>query len=346
MVSAGPWLSERCIGAGRRLDTYEVSGARASGPAHWFAELGQSGMVAIRLEQEVVRMVAEGKTIPDGQFDVASEVDGLTIHTHHWSATGDVKGIIVIAHGAAEHGARYARFAAALAQAGFETLAPDHRGHGRSPGPGGLGDLGKGGWDGLVADLAQLTRMARAAHPGRPVVLFGHSMGSFAAQQCCAENGDLFDALVLSGSAGLDFPEELQELPVFDFNLGFQPSRTPYDWLSRDPVEVDKYVADPLCGFDAVAPAYDLPILRKVFSAETMGKLKPGLPVLLLAGDKDPLNVGLLLTQRLEEKLHEAGVKQVDRLVYADGRHEMLNEINRGEVMQDVIAWFSKVLPG
>ena len=278
-------------------------------------------------------------------FDFASDADGLTIYTHHWPAFGDTKGMLVIAHGAAEHGARYARFAAALGQAGYETWAVDHRGHGRSPGPGGLGDTGKGGWEALVADIAQVAGMARKANPRVPIALFGHSMGSFAAQQCCAEHEALFDALVLSGSAGFDFPDELDVLPELDFNAGFQPSRTPYDWLSRDSAEVDKYVEDPLCGFEAVRPVYDLPILRKVFSAETMGKLASGLPVLLLSGDKDPLNFGLLLTQRLEEKLHEAGVKQVDKLVYADGRHEMLNEVNRDEVMSDVIAWLSKVLP-
>jgi alpha-beta hydrolase superfamily lysophospholipase len=284
---------------------------------------------------------------PAGQhFEIFSEIDGLRLQGYRWSPTRPAESLLVISHGAAEHAGRYARFAHFLNQQGVETWALDHRGHGRSPGPAGLGDLGSGGWDGLISDIAQLVRLAREASPNLPLALFGHSMGAFAAQHFCAEHSSLIDAVVLSGSTAFDFPDDMQQLPPFEPNLAFEPARTPYDWLTRDEAEVDKYVADPLCGFEAVRPVFTIHDLRRLSAPETLAKIRSNLPVLLIAGDRDPLNLSLFGLHRLEEKLRAAGVEQIDSRFYEGGRHEMLNELNRDEVMRDVMAWLRNVLTG
>jgi alpha-beta hydrolase superfamily lysophospholipase len=237
---------------------------------------------------------------------------------------------------------RYERFARALGSAGFASFALDHRGHGQSPGPAGLGDFGAAGWAGLVADLGQLVDYARAAHTRLPLAVFGHSMGSFAAAQLAFERSDALDALVLSGSTALE-PGVALDL---NFNAAFEPARTPYDWLSRDPAEVDRYCADPLCGFESQGERAPTPEMfaRVLLDPDAPRGVRADLPVLLVAGDADPLNRRLEGLRLLERRWREAGVKRIDARYYAGGRHEMLNEINRDEVVRDVIDWLRAAL--
>ena len=278
------------------------------------------------------------------EFELTSEVDGFRLHGYRWQGASAPEGVVVIAHGAAEHAGRYARFAGALVEQGLEAWALDHRGHGKSPGPKGLGDTGRGGWDGLVADIAQVVGEAAQANPNTPVALFGHSMGAFAAQHFCTKYSELIDAVVLSGTTDFEFPPELRELPAIDFNAAFAPTRTFYDWLSRDNAEVDKYIADPLCGFEVLLPVFTVDDLRKLSAPDAIARIRPNLPVLMLAGEMDPLNARLTLLARLEQKLRDAGVQHLDTLYYEGGRHEMLNEINRDQVTQDVIRWLQTTL--
>jgi alpha-beta hydrolase superfamily lysophospholipase len=290
-------------------------------------------------EQVVVLPAAIGS-----EFVFTSEVDGFRLQGYRWPAARALEGVVVLAHGAAEHAGRYARFATALGEQGFETWALDHRGHGRSPGPKGLGDIGTGGWDGLIADIAQLVRMAREANPETPLALLGHSMGAFAAQHFCTEYSALVDAVVLSGSTYFEFPDDMHELPAFDFNAAFAPLRTQYDWLSRDVAEVDKYIADPLCGFEVLLPVFSVGDLRRLSAPAALANIRADLPLLLVAGEMDPLNARLLGLQLLEQKLRDAGVTQIASRYYDGGRHEMLNEINRDEVTRDIIDWLGTVL--
>jgi alpha-beta hydrolase superfamily lysophospholipase len=160
--------------------------------------------------------------MPDAAFRLISAADGASLQAYAWRGPQRPIGVVVIAHGAAEHALRYERFARALGAAGFVTFALDHRGHGQSPGPAGLGDFGRAGWDGLVADVGQLVDYARAAHARLPLALFGHSMGSFAAAQLAFERSAAFDALVLSGSTALEPGVELD----LNFNAAFEPART------------------------------------------------------------------------------------------------------------------------
>jgi len=282
----------------------------------------------------------------------SSESDGLTLKAYAWRVPGRPRGVVVIAHGMGEHSLRYERFAHALQSAGHAVLAIDHRGHGASPGPGGLGDFGRGGWVGLVDDVATLLRRAGSDHPGVSVTLFGHSMGSFAAQLLCLDRSDLFDAAVLSGSTALDHmgpidSDELRAEGLQGFNAGFEPARTPFDWLSRDEAEVDRYIADPHCGFD-VTPASLAGLaatITRLADPEALRGIRDDLPVLLVAGDADPLNDGLAGLQLLEERWRAAGVSSIETQYYAGGRHEMLNETNREEVTRAIIDWLDRTLP-
>lgn len=281
--------------------------------------------------------------MPDQAFRFDSSTDGMSIQAYRWN-TAAPRAIVVVAHGAAEHALRYERFARALNASGIEIWAMDHRGHGQSAGPQGLGDFGPGGWDALVADIGDLIALARAAHPSLPVALLGHSMGAAAAQQFAPDGANVIDALILSGSTAREAPKENETPLAFEPNKPFEPARTPYDWLSRDEAEVDKYIADPLCGFETqrVRPIRANPFT--LADPERLRRIRPDLPVLLVAGDADPINNHLEGLRLLERRWHEAGVQRIDTRFYPGGRHEMLNETNRDEVTADVVVWLQGVL--
>jgi alpha-beta hydrolase superfamily lysophospholipase len=283
----------------------------------------------------------------DQRFQLSSGADGLAITAYRWSSTSP-RAAIVLAHGLAEHALRYERFAQALIANAFTVYALDHRGHGASPGPRGLGDFGAGGWNALVADLAQLVELARAALPDRPLALFGHSMGSFAAQQYCYDHSARIDALVLSGSSAWELARDGRRAAApFEPNRPFEPARTPYDWLSRDPVEVDKYIADPLCGFETQAQARTTGIgWKEINDASGPARIRSDLPVLLVAGDEDPINRKLEGLRLLEQRWRQGGVVRIDQHYYPGGRHEMLNEINRDLVTHEILAWLRDALAG
>ncbi|MFE3443585.1 alpha/beta fold hydrolase [Nocardia sp. NPDC059180] len=168
--------------------------------------------------------------------------DGTTIHVRDWLPLATVtRGVVQIAHGMGEYAARYDHLAERLAGLGYAVYANDHRGHGHSM-TGEPGDLGPDGWNLLVQDMATLTTLLRRRHPGLPVVLFGHSLGSFAVQQYLLDHGELVDEAVLCGTTAVD--ELFVRIAAEDdlltfFNKRFQPTRTTADWISRDEVEAD-----------------------------------------------------------------------------------------------------------
>ncbi|MHB8383787.1 MAG: alpha/beta fold hydrolase [Candidatus Binataceae bacterium] len=284
------------------------------------------------------------------EFSLISAADGITIACYRWLAPEPAAGVVQIAHGMGEHALRYAAFAEFLNRAGLHVYANDHRGHGRTAAKKELlGDFGTAGWDGLVADMALLTRHARAAHGALPVVLLGHSMGSFAAQQYIIDDSGLIAGVILSGSASLDRLFASTALPndsskpadLTALNRDFEPARTPFDWLSRDNAEVDKYISDPLCGFGVNAPSRASMAAggaRTVNPAE-IARIRGNLPIYIVAGDKDPVNHHLEWLRPLGERYRAAGIRDVTEKFYPDGRHEMLNETNRAEVMNDTLAW-------
>jgi alpha-beta hydrolase superfamily lysophospholipase len=281
-------------------------------------------------------------------FSFNSE-DGLEIAYYRWRAPGRAAGIVQIAHGMGEHSLRYAHIAESLNQAGFHVYANDHRGHGRSvKGPDSLGDFGTGGWNGLVADMLTMTRLARTREGRLPLILLGHSMGSFAAQHYVLDNSELIAGLVLSGSAAVDKLEidSSRDADLTAFNRAFEPARTQHDWLSRDPAAVDAYEADPLCGFGINKKAMEsmTASARRLVDPAALAGIRKDLPIYIFAGDKDPINHGLEWLTPLAERYRAAGIANVSEKYYPDGRHEMLNETNRDEVLRDLASWLQKAI--
>jgi alpha-beta hydrolase superfamily lysophospholipase len=279
---------------------------------------------------------------------------GVEVFSRSWMVD-DTRGLVLVSHGASEHSGRYDRFARALNAAGFAVVAPDHRGHGRTAAATGRGIMGAGAGEAVVADLHELRAAAESAI-GRPVPvhLFAHSMGALIGLVYLTRHAAGLASSVLCGfPADIDAVAALAPLlaamsgsrdePMADLlgnnNTGFE-GRTRYDWLSRDPVEVDRYVADPMCGddnpltygylidlFDIVVPA------REQLAAITC-------PVWVIAGDRDPAAAQGAHATRLAEALGAAGVITECRL-YAGARHELLNETNRDDVTADLVRWFA-----
>lgn len=275
--------------------------------------------------------------------------DGTEIHVYRWTGDGEAKAVVQIEHGMGEHAGRYRRLAEALTSTGYAVVADDHRGHGRTAGgPEGHGDLGAAGWQGLVDDIGRLSAMARRDHPDVPLIVLGHSMGSFALQQYLLDHSADLDGAVLTGTSAIDVigpgidPDA--EVDLSAFNAPFE-SRTGYEWLSRDEAEVDAYVADEGCGF-GLNPAGVRGMLDGVSAAadETrLAAIRHDLPILLMSGDADPLAGGGPLVQMVGDRYIGAGVHDVTVNLYPGARHEIFNETNRDEVTADLIAWLDRI---
>jgi alpha-beta hydrolase superfamily lysophospholipase len=276
-----------------------------------------------------------------------SSADGTEIASYAWTDAGDAPiGSVQIAHGLAEHAARYDRLARALNEAGFLVFATDHRGHGRT-GQAHLGDFGEAGFDGLIADMAEYGALVAQDRPGLPLFLVAHSMGSFAAQSLILDHSEQYAGVVLSGSTALDMLAAglaASDGPVGleAFNAGFE-HRTGFEWLSRDEAEVDAYVADPWCGFDT--PPETIPMLfghaGVLAVPEALATIRKDLPLLIASGGDDPLSGGGQLVEVLSNRYREAGLTDVTLKVYGFARHEIFNETNRDEITADVIAWLT-----
>jgi len=253
--------------------------------------------------------------------------------------------VLQVAHGMGEHARRYRAPLAPLIAAGWAVYAEDHRGHGvTAAGPEAFGEFGKDGAALVVEDLRRLTSLARAEHPDLPLVLLGHSLGSFFAQAFVFDHSRAIDGLVLSGTAA--FGDRTGPRPQLDrIRIDGEPPRTPFDWLSRDPAEVDAYIADPLCGFsmkgEGVASFAE--VAARLKDPTEIAKIRKDLPIYVFVGDKDPINQDLKLLAPLVERYREAGLADLSVKVYPGGRHEMLNETNRAEVVADLTAWLERV---
>lgn len=272
--------------------------------------------------------------------------DDIDLHVYRWAPEGDPKAAVQVHHGLAEHAGRYRRLAEALTAAGYVVYAPDQRASGRSAADG-YGQWGRDGWAGWVADYSLLNARIQEEHPGLPVVLLGHSLGSFGAQHYLLDHSSDVAAVVLSGTGDVEVlvPALTAEGPtdLSAFNAPFE-HRTGFEWLSRDEAEVDTYVADEACGWAATMPA-DTGSLLAAADPEAIARVRSDLPVLLLSGDQDPvggaLGEGVAVTAG---RYREAGLTDVDVTLYPQARHEILNETNRDEVTADIIAFLDRVV--
>jgi alpha-beta hydrolase superfamily lysophospholipase len=288
-------------------------------------------------------------SVNEVRFELTAE-DGSAIACYRWGGEAPARGVLQLAHGMGEHAQRYREPLAPLTEQGIVIYANDHRGHGATAlDRAALGDFGPQGFSALVDDMTQLTMKIMEREPGVPIVLMGHSMGSFAAQLYALDNNALIDGLVLSGSAALDLLVAAMmnsgSAGLEAFNAAFEPARTPFDWLSRDPAEVDKYIADPLCGFSA-QPTSALSMFgcaERMADPTALRGIRPDLPIYVFAGDTDPVNGGLALLQPLVERYRAAGIVNIATDYYPAGRHEMLNETNREEVVGKLATWLLSV---
>jgi alpha-beta hydrolase superfamily lysophospholipase len=286
------------------------------------------------------------------QFHFTS-ADGLSIACVKWSVRHNVRGVVQIAHGLGEHMGRYVELAEAFVQAEFAVYGNDHRGHGLTAKPSGtFGDFGPGGFAQLVEDMVSLTEIAKKAHPGMPYILLGHSMGSFAAQQFILDHSRSIDGLALSGSGALDGLAHFAQAapagvdPMKLMNAAFEPARTPFDWLSRDSAEVEAFVNDPLCFPSLSARSMEsfLNASRRLAEPQELRKVRETLPMYIFSGSDDPIGQGLEGVHELIERYRSAGVASIAHDFYQGGRHEMLHELNRCEVVTNLLAWISTVL--
>jgi alpha-beta hydrolase superfamily lysophospholipase len=272
------------------------------------------------------------ETLAPEVFTVVDD-DGVPISVYRWDPPGAATGALHVAHGLGEHALRYDRFARALNAAGWRVTAHDHRGHGRTAdATGGIGRLGPRGMTGTLDSLRAIVRHARAVDAGLPFFLLAHSWGSMLAQRYVLQPGwaDDLSGLVLSGTTLMEPPF----LPPADLNAPFAPAATDYDWLSRDPAEVRRYVDDPRCGFPPDFPFEEMALL----SGGPSSAAPADLPILVVNGAVDPVG-GEAGGVALGAAYRAAGVRDVTVRTYPDARHELLNETNRDEVTADVIAW-------
>jgi alpha-beta hydrolase superfamily lysophospholipase len=273
--------------------------------------------------------------------------DGVTVESHRWQGATQ-RAVIQLAHGMGEHSLRYRHLADALVQAGYVVYSNEHRGHGKGASARGeLGEFGPRGFAGLVDDMALLSRHVRGVHPGLPLILVGHSMGSFATQYYLLEHSALLAGAALSGTSALDLlGAALQSgFKLEDMNAALPDVRTPFDWLSRDPAQVDLYANDPLCGFRCTNQLWIdlLGGLQQISKASNLAQIDPGLPLLVIGGECDPVSEGKRLKD-LAHALREAGSRNLQLTIYPQARHELFNESNRDEVINDVLNWIAQTL--
>lgn len=283
---------------------------------------------------------------------------------------GTPRAVVQIEHGIAEHIERYDDFMRFLAENGIVAVGDDHLGHGRTA----ASEEEKGlfaeenGWDYVLKDVDTLRDLTRKDYPDLPYLFFGHSMGSFIVRTYLIRHPGKYDAAIISGtghqSKGLVFagftaanlltrfkgakaPGDLLNKMAFGAYCDkIDKPRTDFDWLSRDPENVDKYIADPLCGFVAKVSLYRdmMQGIRFVTDQRNIDKMNKEAPILFMSGDSDPVGDYGTGVERAYHAFRDAGLKDVSMKLYPGGRHEMLNEVNREDVKKDILAWINEKL--
>lgn len=295
---------------------------------------------------------------------------GVALAWRHQPAAAPEKGVLIVSHGLAEHSARYARFADFMALQGFHVYAHDHRGHGATRAADApLGRYAQSqGIDKVLNDVRAMRDMTAGNHPGLPVILFGHSMGGLIALNAAENDPDLYDGLAvwnsnfnpgLAGRAaqviltiekmlkGSDVPSDiLPKLTFGTWGKSIPNHKTEFDWLSHDPVEVAKYIDDPLCGFDASVSLW-IDLFNLTFAGarpDRLRRLPETLPIHLVGGGEDPATNGAREIRWLARRMEKMGLKRVTTVVYPAMRHETLNETERDGAMRDFAGWCLSVV--
>nr|HPG48882.1 alpha/beta fold hydrolase [Petrotogaceae bacterium] len=286
---------------------------------------------------------------------------------HSWIPQNFSGCVVHISHGMAEYALRYGGLARFLAEKGMAVFAHDHRGHGQTAGElenvGYLGD--DDGFEWMVKDLHQLSGIIKKEYQLLPLILFGHSMGSYIVRRYIEIFSKDINAAVLCGSGAIGTLEKigsilarnevrkngprtpspkLNKLTFGNYNKKFSPNRTEFDWLSRDTEQVDKYVADKYCGgVFSCKFFYDLAQgLVNLNKLENIEKIRTDLPLFFISGSEDPVGKFSKAMPKILYRYHKAGMKDIQHRLYLGARHELLNEINKDEVMTDIYEWINK----
>ena len=274
-----------------------------------------------------------------------TDASGLVITYYVWPVPAP-RAVIQLAHGVGEHAQRYAALAADLNRAGYTVYADDHLGHGQtglaqhSGDHTRLGRLGAGGLRSAVAGVYQLSGIIRSEQPALPLVLLGHSWGSFMVQMIVNEHAAEYDAIVLSGTA-YRWPGYLDggDLNRRHKTLG----TTGVEWLSRDPAVAATFVADPLTTATPLAKLFGIREAARLFGRPARG-LPGGLPLLVLVGGDDTVGGERSALKLVNSYIQRSGLRDVRLIVYPGARHEVFNEINRDEVIGDLVDWLDERL--
>ncbi|MEG0145274.1 MAG: alpha/beta fold hydrolase [Clostridia bacterium] len=302
-------------------------------------------------------------------FSVVSQVDQLTLSGLIAQPDGEARGLVQIAHGMAEHKERYLGFIEQLTKAGYAVLIADHRGHGKSlHAQDSYGWFGEGGAEALVEDMHQLTRFFKERFPGKPLMLFGHSMGSLAVRVyakkydgelaalvvcgCPSENPaagmGLFLTKLLGRIQGPKHKSAFMDKLMFSGNAKrFPNEKSAFAWLNSDAKGVAAYERDPECGFLFTLNGYQalLTLMKDCYRVKGYGVQKPEMPILFVSGGDDPCMIDRESLERAAQKLRDAGYKRVSVKVYDHLRHEILLEPASGQVMRDVMDFLDDSIP-
>jgi len=307
------------------------------------------------------------KTFKSSQLMAKS---GAKLQLYTAMSKDPVKAVVHINHGLAEHAARYHDFAKALNDAGFHVYAQDHRGHGKTVTR--LTNLGNFDSEDakttVLDDIGDVQEHIRSEHSDLPVILFGHSMGGLIAMNYALKSpSDLAGVAVWNANfsggilgklgqlllkwekmrRGSDTPSQiLPKLTFAAWGEAIKNNRTGFDWLSHKPDEVDAYIADPLCGWDASVGMWQT-IFNWVFNGsdpDTLKTLPKELPFMLLGGGEDPATENAKATKDQAERLKSAGIQSVEYRIFEKARHETLNDLDADEATQDFINWANRCI--
>lgn len=307
-------------------------------------------------------------TFRDFYFD--SSTGKNKIHARVCMPDAEPKAMIQIAHGIAEYIERYDDFMSFLASKGYMVVGNDHLGHGKSfVNENDMGYVAdKDGWWHIVDDVEILRQAMKKNYPELKQVIFGHSMGSFVARTHLIRYPGAFDAAILSGTGnqgralvkggltmgglvktfkgGHHYSKLLNNLAFGTYNKIYDNPRTDYDWLSSNEENVDKYIADPLCGFIPSAGLFsDMMVgVDYITKKSNLSLMKKDTPVYFMSGTMDPVGECGKGVMKAYKNFKKAGMKNVDIRLYIDGRHEMLNEVNNAEVYEEVFKWIKKTI--
>lgn len=287
------------------------------------------------------------------------------IHARMCVPDTEPRAIVQIIHGIAEYIDRYDEFMSFLADNGIIAVGTDHLGHGKSiESEEQTGFFAyENGWDYAVRDEEVLRLAMHENYPELPIIVFGHSMGSFMARTLLIRYPDAFNAAIISGTGnqgsalvngglfmgnlvtGLKgahhYSKFLNNLAFGSYNKIYENPKTEYDWLSRDEANVQKYIDDPLCGFIPTCSLFRdmMTGVKFITNKKNLTAMNKDMPVYFMSGDMDPVGECGKGVQKAYNNFLEAGMKDVSIKLYPGGRHEMLNEINKEEVYSDILTW-------